>query len=112
MITENAYWSTLRLLAWFVVAFAVKKAWAAGPEIPIVYILATDPCAAETGLESSTFTVFRTGPTNEALTVHYRVSGSASNGVDYVALSGTVAIQLCASSAPIAVRADGKNSHC
>lgn len=112
MITKNAYWSALRLLALLVVAFPVKKAWAAGLEIPIVHILATDPCASETELERAMLTVFRAGPTSETPAVHYRVPGSASNGVVYAALSGSVTIQLCASSAPIMVHADGKNSHC
>ncbi len=72
--------------------------------MPVVHILATDPCATESGLDSATFTVYRDGPTDAALTVRYWVTGSASNGVDYAALSGEVTIPARASSAPITVQ--------
>jgi hypothetical protein len=36
--------------------------------------------------------VFRFGATNNPLTVGYGIGGSASNGVDYIALPGTVTI--------------------
>jgi hypothetical protein len=36
--------------------------------------------------------VRRSGPTNTDLTVNYRIGGTASNGVDYVALPGQVTI--------------------
>src|SRR5262249_20836060 len=103
MRIRDPYWKCFRLLVLFVVALAVKKAWASEPEVPIVHILATDPCASETGQDTATFTVFRTGPTNAPLTVHYRVDGTAINGVDYAPLSGSVTIPACASSAPITV---------
>jgi Bacterial Ig domain len=45
-------------------------------------------CGPRNGL----FQVRRTGPTNDSLTVAYAVSGTASNGVDYVFLSGTATI--------------------
>ena len=38
------------------------------------------------------FVVRRSGPTNGALTVYYRVDGTASNGVDYSELPGMVTI--------------------
>ncbi len=41
---------------------------------------------------TATFVVRRTGPTNDALTVFYRVSGTASNGVDYIALPGSITV--------------------
>src|SRR5215813_3834083 len=103
MRIRDPYWQCFRLLVLLVVALAVKKAWASEPEVPIVHILATDPCASETGQDTATFTVFRTGPTNAPLTVHYRVDGTAINGVDYAPLSGSVTIPACASSAPITV---------
>jgi hypothetical protein len=44
------------------------------------------------GPKNAAFTVHRWGDTNEDLTVTYQVGGSASNGVDYVPLPGTVVI--------------------
>ncbi|HEY2951233.1 MAG TPA: Calx-beta domain-containing protein [Verrucomicrobiae bacterium] len=85
-------------------ALLVVKSVAADPPIPIVHILATDPCAAESGSETATFTVVRDGPTNAPLTVYYGVTGSAQNGVDYQLLSGSVAIPAGAHHAPIVVR--------
>jgi hypothetical protein len=38
------------------------------------------------------FAVKRLGPTNAALRVHYRIGGTAANGVDYVELTGAVGI--------------------
>jgi hypothetical protein len=49
------------------------------------------------------FTVSRTGDTSSALTVNYTLAGTASNGVDYVALPGSVTIPAGQSSAPITV---------
>lgn len=44
------------------------------------------------GPKTATFTVRRFGDTNDNLTVAYRIGGTASNGVDYVALSGLVIV--------------------
>jgi hypothetical protein len=44
------------------------------------------------GPKDATFTVFRSGATNDAVTVDYAIGGTASNGVDYVAIPGTVTI--------------------
>lgn len=44
------------------------------------------------GPKDATFTVFRFGATNSALTVAYAIGGTATNGVDYVALPGTVTV--------------------
>ena len=89
---------------------------------PIVSIVATDPVAIEgtncwvwpgetnspptwaawptavcrfftnCGPKIATFTVRRCGDTNSDLTVPYDIGGTASNGVDYVALPGSVTI--------------------
>ncbi len=89
---------------------------------PIVSIVATDPVAIEgtncwvwrgetnslpswatwptavcrfftnCGPKTATFTVRRFGDTNDDLTVPYDIGGSASNGVDYVALPGSVTV--------------------
>jgi hypothetical protein len=44
------------------------------------------------GTNTATFVVVRNDGTNADLVVHYRVSGTASNGVDYRTLSGQVII--------------------
>lgn len=44
------------------------------------------------GPKNATFTVRRHGATNDSLTVPYAIGGTASNGVDYVALSGSVTV--------------------
>jgi hypothetical protein len=44
------------------------------------------------GTNTATFVVARTGATNATLAVAYEVLGSATNGADYVALSGHVTI--------------------
>ncbi len=91
-------------------------------QVPIVSIVATDPVAIEgtnswvwpgetnatptwdawptaqprwftnSGPKTGTFTVRRFGETNDDLTVLYFIGGTASNGVDYVALPGSVTI--------------------
>ena len=57
---------------------------------PVVTIKATDPDASEPNplsatpvLDTATFTVSRSGPTNSDLTVYFRIGGTAVNGVDY-----------------------------
>ena len=44
------------------------------------------------GPKNASFTVRRYGDTNDDLTVGYAIAGSATNGVDYVPLSGSVTI--------------------
>ncbi len=73
------------------------------PIPPTVTIAATDSTAAESPLNTGTFTVTRTGSTALALTVFYSVSGTATPGSDYQALSGNVAIPAGQSSATITV---------
>jgi hypothetical protein len=63
-----------------------------GTVLPVVSVVATDPSAAETGLDPAEFLLLRTGGTSSPLAVSYVVSGSASNGLDYVTLNGTVSI--------------------
>jgi Bacterial Ig domain/Calx-beta domain len=49
-------------------------------------------CPHPIGFNTATFTVRRSGSTNNQLRVYYGIGGSASNGVDYAALSGVVVI--------------------
>lgn len=61
---------------------------------PSVTLTATDGTAAETRANNDpgVFTVTRTGTNTDALTVQYRIDGTATNGVDYQLLSGSVVI--------------------
>jgi hypothetical protein len=87
-------------------------------ELPVVNMVARDPIASEGarfwwlnaheqstgfdlanwwdlnrgGTNTATFVVRRHGPTNTPLAVDYTIGGTASNGVDYAALSGSVTI--------------------
>jgi len=65
-------------------------------EVPVVSVIATDAFGAERsepiGRNTAIFRLRRTGPTNEALIVFVELSGTASNGVDYVEIGNTVAI--------------------
>jgi len=81
---------------------------AAAPET--VAIRATDPNAAEkstTGApDPGTFTVYRLNSPSLAnpITVYYSLSGTATNGMDYLTLSGWVTIPAGAPSATIVVK--------
>jgi hypothetical protein len=81
---------------------------ASGPAAaaPVVdpYIVATGPTAYESNQSPGVFTVYRTGgDPYPAFTVHYSVSGTATNGVDYQTLSGSLTIPSGASSANLLV---------
>ncbi len=77
------------------------------PPQPVVSIVATAPFAAEpcgtNAAVPGTFTVYRNVGTNLDLTVGYTIGGSASNGVDYVAISNAVVIPTGAFSADIPI---------
>ena len=59
--------------------------------LPTVSVTATDPAAAEPSA-TGTFTVARTGRTTTSLSVTYTVTGTATSGTDYTALTGTLTI--------------------
>src|SRR5207249_3349183 len=73
------------------------------PPLPTVTVVASDANASESGPNSGTFTVSRTGSTTAALTVKYSLGGSAANGSDYATLSGSVNISAGSSSATVTV---------
>ncbi len=103
---EKTVWLWLRVCLLVGLTMVGRAAMAAAPDpslVPVVHVLATDPAGAERGGDTATFTVYRDGPTASALSVRYELAGSASNGVDYLALSGEVTIAAGASSAPITV---------
>jgi Calx-beta domain len=55
----------------------------------VVSVTATEPNASEAGPTPGTFTITRTAA-GSPVTIFYTLSGSASNGVDYVTLPGSV----------------------
>ena len=61
------------------------------PTLPVVTIRATDPVATWSG-HPGMFTVFRSGNPAPSLNVYYDIGGTATNGVDYRALSHWVQI--------------------
>jgi hypothetical protein len=72
----------------------------------LVSVTATDPLAAETGGNTGTFRLTRTGsPALLALPllVTYTVSGTAASGTDYQSLSGTVTFLAGATTADVVV---------
>gem|GEM_PF-805854 len=73
------------------------------PEMATVTVVASDPFANEAGPNPGEFVITRSGGTATALTVHYTMGGTATNGSDYQALSGSVTIPAGASSVAVQV---------
>jgi hypothetical protein len=71
---------------------------------PTVTIKATDAKASEPGTDKGRFVVTRTGSTSTALTVYYKVAGTATNRTDYKKLSGKVVIPIGKASANVDVK--------
>jgi lysophospholipase L1-like esterase len=71
--------------------------------LPKVSIEARDAFAAETGPNTGEFVITRSGGLQSALTVGYVVSGTATPGADYTALSGTATIGVGVDSTRIVV---------
>jgi hypothetical protein len=73
----------------------------------VVTIVASDALAAErcqgTNVNTATFKVRRSDGTNTALVVYYTISGTASNGIDYETLPGSVLIPAGSRTARITV---------
>ncbi|MGQ0626783.1 MAG: beta strand repeat-containing protein, partial [Phycisphaerales bacterium] len=72
---------------------------------PVVTVVASRSTALETGPTAGRFTVSRTGVRTDALVVNYTISGTATDGADFVTLSGMVTIAAGAASATIDVLA-------
>jgi PKD repeat protein len=72
-------------------------------EWPTVTVVASDDSASEPGIDTGTFTVFRTGDTSAALIVNYKMSGTAINGTNYHTLPGSVVIPANQSSVDVIV---------
>ena len=73
------------------------------PPPPMVIIAAAQPNASMAGPTNGVFTVARAGSTDAAVTVPYTITGTASNGVDYAWLSGSVTLGVGVASASIVV---------
>jgi hypothetical protein len=63
----------------------------------------SDATASEPGSNTGKFRITRTPTTNTAMTIQYTITGTATNGVDYTSLSGSVTLSAGASSASILV---------
>lgn len=71
---------------------------------PLVTIQARDPGAAEAGPDTGTFTVVRSGNTNNSVLVFYAIDGPASNGQDYETIPNTVLLEAGARAADITIK--------
>ena len=69
-----------------------------------VTIEAKTATSFEDGLSDGVFLVSRSGSTTQPLTVHLHISGSATNGVDYLTLGNEVQIPAGASSVEVRVK--------
>jgi hypothetical protein len=73
-----------------------------------IAIAASDALARKYPADAGEFTVSRPeSATGTAVTVSYRIAGTASNGVDYTTLPGSVTIPIGSTNAPIAVTPKG-----
>jgi hypothetical protein len=62
------------------------------PAPPMIEIVASDAGAGEFTTNTARFAIVRSGDTNPTVTVNYSISGSATNGVDYVTLPASVTL--------------------
>ena len=76
---------------------------ATNPVLPEVTVAASDASASETGPDTGTFTLTRTGSTTNPLTVYFTTSGTATSGSDYTALPASLVIPAGQSSATLTV---------
>ncbi|EEF62342.1 LamG-like jellyroll fold domain-containing protein [Pedosphaera parvula] len=74
------------------------------PSIPPVSIVATTPSTAEKATPPGVFTVTRTGSTSSSLSVSYVIGGTATNGVNYTALTNPVVIAAGTTSAVVQIK--------
>ncbi|HEY5911908.1 MAG TPA: LamG-like jellyroll fold domain-containing protein [Verrucomicrobiae bacterium] len=71
--------------------------------VPVVSATATVPSTALKNTPPGVFTITRSGATTAALTVNYALGGTATNGMAYNTLSGSVVIPAGANSAQVLV---------
>lgn len=92
---EGAAVTTTSLTATEVILQNPGDGEGSGDDTPttLVAVTATDGFASESPIDTGLFTLTRSGSSSSlttALTVNYTVSGTATSGSDYTALSGTV----------------------
>ncbi|MFO1451864.1 MAG: DUF1800 family protein [Opitutaceae bacterium] len=75
--------------------------------LALVSVAATQPSTDSSGGGPGVFTLTRDGPTSAPLTVTYDIQGTAKNGLDYVALPGSVTFPAGASSVTVTVNPYG-----
>lgn len=71
--------------------------------LPKVDLAVTTPATTENSASPAVFAISRTGSTAAALTVNYAVSGTATSGSDFTALTGSVTIPAGNASATVEV---------
>jgi uncharacterized protein YjlB len=96
-------WRLLALIAAIALVNALVLPVLGQTEDPTVDIFATDNTATEEGTTTGVFTLTRTGEVTSALDVDYTVTGTATPGADYVALSGTATFAIGAATTVIVV---------
>lgn len=74
-----------------------------GPDFPVVKVLATQAVATEAGPTPGVFTFSRTGNTDADLEVKFSLTGTATAGIDYASISGTVIIPAESSTAVVEI---------
>lgn len=96
----------LALIGWCASAtqLAAQETIISPAPTPEVSVVAIDPGASEAGPSSGAFSIRRTGPTSNAVTVFYNISGSAIAVEDFEPLGWSVTIPAGAMSATILVR--------
>lgn len=82
--------------------FADLSLSVAGADLPIVTITATDAEAGEPN-NDATFTISRTGPTDETLEISFAVSGTATSGTDYTEIPTAATVPAGASSVDVTI---------
>ncbi len=110
--SETVIWTILDDPAYTLASMAEASVTIADGQptsLPAVTLSVTDDLAPESASDAGEFVFERVGSTAGSLTVHYQVSGTATNGVDYSTLSGTAIIPAGSSSilVPIAAIDDG-----
>jgi hypothetical protein len=93
----------LSMLMCGVCAAGAAKSWLLA-QAPHVTIKATTATAFEDGSGDGVFVISRDGPTSQPLTVPLRISGTATNGVDYVTIRDEVQIPAGKSSVDVRVK--------